>query len=124
MSRRSHAVLVLMAACLVSCAGRAVEDPNDLKALEGTWQGRVLGPAGPANVVIAIAADGAFTGTMAFHERDRPFQGRIVRSGGGVIRYLSTDGAGRVRLENHDGVLALRLVRDGGPGGGVLERKP
>jgi hypothetical protein len=115
--------LVLVALLAVACIGRPADVTPELQQLAGSWHGRVSGPRGHATAALAIAADGTYTGTIFFQGEDRPFSGRLVPMTSGPLRYLSTEGDGRARVEDREGLQVLRFQRDGGPGGAVFERR-
>jgi hypothetical protein len=82
--------------------------------LQGEWKGRISGPMGHAPAAMAIAADGAFKGTMFLDGGDRTFRGSLVVVRPGRVRYQGTDGNGAVRVLQEDGRRVLKFLRDDG----------
>jgi hypothetical protein len=104
------ALLALVAACATAPA-IAVNEPRELA---GAWRGRLTGPSGSAIAALTIKEDGSFAGTMYLDGEDKDFSGAITVVRPGQVRYRSSQGFGRVVLEDQGGTRALIFRPDGG----------
>jgi hypothetical protein len=92
--------------------------------LAGEWAGRWLGPAGHASAALSIKPDGAYRMTMFLDGGDRVVTGVVTALPSGRLRYQGAYGNGEVHVESAGGAPGLRLVPDGGGGGGAFRRAP
>lgn len=104
------ALLALMAACATAPAIVF----NEPRALAGTWRGRLTGRSGSAVASLTIKEDGSFTGTMYLDGEDKDFSGAITVVRPGHALYRSSQGFGRVALEDQGGTRTLIFRPDGG----------
>ena len=113
------ALIVLLLAGCVTASGAPRPGLSDLA---GEWRGG--GGAGHALTALSIEANGVYRTRMFLDGGDRDSGGVITALPSGRLRYQGGDGNGEVRLESADGVTTLRLVPDGGGGGGAFRRAP
>ncbi|RPH80825.1 MAG: hypothetical protein EHM88_12085 [Candidatus Rokuibacteriota bacterium] len=117
-------VPALVLLVLTGCAIAGEEPRPGLSDLAGEWRGRWLGPAGHALAALSIEPSGVYRTRMFLDGGDRDSRGVIIALPSGRLRYQGGDGNGEVRLESAGGVTMLRLVPDGGGGGGTFRRAP
>jgi hypothetical protein len=115
---------LLTAGLLVGCAGLEPGTGAGVGDLAGEWRGRWSGPAGHALAALTVEPSGAYRARMFLDGGDRDSAGVIIALPSGRLRYQGGDGNGEVRLEAAGGVTTLRLVPDGGGGGGTFRRAP
>jgi hypothetical protein len=116
-------VAVLFSGALAGCA-TTEPAPRSVGDLAGEWRGRWSGPAGHALAALSVEPGGAYRARMFLEGGDRDSAGVIVALPSGRLRYQGGDGNGEVRVEAAGGVATLRLVPDGGGGGGTFRRVP
>lgn len=114
----------LAAVLLAGCAAGAGGSRPGIGDLAGEWRGRWLGPAGHAFAALSIEAGGAYRARMFLDGGDRDSRGVIMALPSGRLRYQGADGNGDVHVEAANGVRMLRLIPDGGGGGGAFRRVP
>jgi hypothetical protein len=108
----SRLLVLGVALTVLGCATSALI--QGVTELAGEWKGRISSPSGHAPAAMAIAADGAFKGTMFLDGGDRSFGGVLVVVRPGQVRYQGTDGNGTVRVSEEGGRRVLKFLRDGG----------
>jgi hypothetical protein len=106
--------LVVLGLALLALGCATSAPVQNVADLQGEWKGRISSPMGHAPAAMAIAADGAFAGTMFLDGGDRTFRGSLVVVRPGRVRYQGTDGNGAVRVLQEDGRRVLKFLRDGG----------
>jgi hypothetical protein len=111
---------VALALVLGGCTAGVGPAPEGVGNLAGEWRGRWLGPAGHASAALSVEADGAYRMTLFLDGGDRVVSGVLTRLPSGRLRYQGGQGNGEVHVEP----AALRLVPDGGGGGGTFRRAP
>lgn len=108
------AAAAVLAALVAACAGAPAVAFNEPRELAGAWRGRLTGRSGSAITSLTIKEDGSFTGTMYLDGEDRDWSGAITVLRPGQAFYRSSQGFGRVVLEDRAGARMLRLQPDGG----------
>ena len=122
--RSPAAVLGLVVLAVLGCAALDGAARPGVGDLAGEWRGRWSGPAGHSLAALSIEPGGVYRATMFLDGGDRDSRGTIVALPSGRLRYQGSDGNGEVRVESAGGVPMLRLVPDGGGGGGAFRRAP
>jgi hypothetical protein len=122
LARSATVTLGLVALSLLGCAAVGVR--HGLDELAGEWRGRWRGSAGHALAALSIERGGAYRTRMFLDGGDRDASGVIIALPSGRLRYQGSDGNGEVRLESTGDLTVLRLVPDGGGGGGAFRRTP
>lgn len=105
---------LVLGAALVALGCASAAPISSVADLTGEWKGRISGPHGHAPAAMAIAADGAFMGTMFLDGGDRTFRGALVVVRPGHVRYQGTDGNGTVRISEENARRVLKFLRDDG----------
>jgi hypothetical protein len=118
------AATLLTAGLLAGCAGLRPGTPSGVADVAGEWRGRWSGPAGHALAALSVEPSGTYRARMFLDGGDLDSAGVIIALPSGRLRYQGGDGNGEVRLEAAGGVPTLRLVPDGGGGGGTFRRAP
>src|SRR5881396_1622620 len=90
-------------------AGCATAPPS-VGSLVGEWHGRISTPRGHTAARLTLAPDGRYEGAAFFDGGDRPLHGAIVALPDGRLRYVGSEGDGKVR-------------GDDGATGGVFRRR-
>jgi hypothetical protein len=115
---------ILTGGLVAGCATTGAGVPGGVGDLAGEWRGRWSGPAGHALAALSVEPSGAYRARMFLDGGDRDSAGVIIALPSGRLRYQGGDGNGEVQLEATGGVTTLRLVPDGGGGGGTFRRAP
>jgi hypothetical protein len=98
----------------VACSAAPVVPFAEPRELAGAWRGRMTARSGYAIAALTIKEDGSFSGTMYLDGEDKDFSGAITMVRPGHALYRSTQGFGKVVLEEQGGTRALRFQPDGG----------